>query len=124
MRIQPKTTGGFTLIEVMVTVAILGLLAGISVPNVMKSRDQAALKTILSNLRLVEEAKEVWALQAHATTGALPGEADLADYIRGDSLPTPVMGEVYNINEIGVPASATLAVKLGNIPAGGTVSLD
>ena len=107
----------------MITVAIIGMLSAISVPSLVKSREQAQLKGMINNLRIIESSKEQWALENKKGNGAQPTGADLGVYLKNNVMPTPVASETYNINPIGTPADATVFSKIGNIPAGGTVEL-
>jgi len=53
---------GFTLVEVMIVVAIIGLLATISIPNVVRARDRSQTNACISNLREIWGASQQWAL--------------------------------------------------------------
>lgn len=125
MKIKALNEGGFTLVEIMIVVVIIGLLAAIAVPNFMTARNTAQLNAIVNNLRIVEGGKDTWALESKKGSGATPANTDLAPYIKGNSMPKPVVGETYNINVVGTPATASLpgTVKLGTIAVGGTVTL-
>ena len=123
MKLRTNRRGAFTLIEVMVTVAIIGMLSAISVPSWVKSRERAQLNNIISNLRIIESSKEQWALEQKKGTGDTPVATDIAPYLKNNTMPTPIASETYNINPIGTSADATVASKIGNIPAGGTVSI-
>ena len=107
----------------MVVVAIIGLLAGITTPSVIKARDTSQLNAIINNLRLIESGKEAWALETRQGTGAVPADTEVGAFMKNNTMPTPVVGETYNINPVGELATATTPVRLGTVPAGGTVSL-
>ena len=57
-----KKQQGFTLVEIMIVVAIIGLLAAIAIPSFMKARTTSQAKACVNNLRQIESGKEQWAL--------------------------------------------------------------
>ena len=123
MNIKTRRRGGFTLIEIMIVVAIIGLLAGISTPRFVKARDTSQLNAIINNLRIIEDSKDAWALENRSGSGVTPTAAQLGEFFKGYTMPTRVRDETYNINPIGTPATATLIQGLGAIPPGGDVTL-
>ena len=125
MQIKTNKTAGFTLVEIMIVVAIIGLLAAIAIPNFVKARENAQLNSILNNLRIIEGAKDQWALENKKGTGDSVGWATgttgIADFLKGATVKN-VVGETYTIDVIGTAATAATPVKLGTYTAGGTIT--
>lgn len=114
---------GFTLIEIMLVVTIIGLLAVIAVCNFVIARDTTRLTVIRTNLRDIENAKEQWALENRKGPGAPVNDVTvIKDYLRRGGVKV-VISETYNPNPIGTPASAALPVdvKLGPYGPGATI---
>lgn len=100
---------GFTLVEIMIVVLILGILLSIAVPNWMKAREGARAKSCLENLRCIEGAKEQWAMENRKGSGDAVVEADLwPTYIKGSSFPSCSGGGVYTLGAIGDPCSCSI----------------
>lgn len=120
---QSSKKHGFTLIEIMVVVSIVGLLATIAVCNFMIARDNSRLQTIRHNLGKIEAAKEQWAFEYRKVDGSPVADVSvLSDYFRGGEV-HQVVQETYFPNPIGTVAEATLPanVKLGPYAAGASI---
>ncbi len=72
---------GFTLVEIMIVVAIIGLLAAIAIPNFVKARATAQTSACINNLRQIDAAKQEWALESHQLTNATPTSASIQPYL-------------------------------------------
>ncbi len=74
---------GFTLVEIMIVVAIIGLLAAIGIPSFQKARANSVAKAKENNLRIVESAAEQYAMENALTDGATVAASDWDDYVKG-----------------------------------------
>ncbi|MDG1892383.1 MAG: type II secretion system protein [Verrucomicrobiota bacterium] len=108
---QFRTRAAFTLVEIMIVVAIIGLLAAIAVPNLLRARERTQLSLIQNNLRLIDNAKQSWALENGQSSSAVPNEEQLAPYFNKSKFPSASVGETYNIGKVNESATA-------NLPAG------
>jgi prepilin-type N-terminal cleavage/methylation domain-containing protein len=112
MKINTSRKAGFTLVEIMIVVAIIGLLAAIAIPNFVRAREISQLNSIKNNLRILEGCKDQWALEAKKGTGDAPAWTDLGPYLKGATI-NKVVTETYNIEKVGTAAYAVAGVTLG-----------
>ena len=74
--------GGFTLVEIMIVVAIIALLAAIAVPNFLRSRKRSQATAILEEMRLIDGAKDQYAIENNKLGTVTPGWTDLVPYFK------------------------------------------
>src|SRR6267378_1007977 len=68
---------GFTLVEIMIVVAIIALLAAIAIPNFVKARTASQKSACIANLKQIDGAKATWALEMKKSSSASPATSDL-----------------------------------------------
>ena len=101
--------GGFTLIEIMIVVLIIGLLAAIAIPSFARARETSRRNACINNLRQIDAAKEQWAMENNvAEGGAGPTQAQVAVYLKGD-FPTCPSNGTYTIGNIGTNPTCSVA---------------
>ncbi len=98
---------GFTLVEIMIVVAIIGLLAAIAIPSFVKARATSRQNACINNLRQIDSGKEQWAMADNIAEGAASVAASVDAYIKGGA-PTCPGGGAYTYGNIGVDPTCTV----------------
>lgn len=110
---------GFTLVEIMIVVAIIALLAAIAVPGFLRARKRAQATKILNDLRLIDSAVDQYAIETNKTTGATVAVTDWTNYLKKGTVlyntGQDLFGDTYGPQTVdtlpSVPASAKASLS-------------
>ena len=94
MKIRTGSRNGFTLVEIMIVVAIIGMLATLAIPNFVKSRNQAHKVSCISNLQHIDGAVQLWAMENKKDPDAPVTYQDIGSYLR-NSVSCPAGGTSF-----------------------------
>ena len=101
--------GGFTLVEILIVVAIIGLLCAIAIPNYVKARANSQANACINNLRQIDGAMQQFAIERGKSVGATVNyPSDLTPYIKlnaNSSIPACPANGVYTVSPVGVEPS-------------------
>lgn len=108
--------GGFTLVEIMIVIAIIGLLCAIAIPNYVRARACSQANACINNLRQLDGAIQQFAIENGKKVGdPVSYPADLTPYIKmnsGNSIPACPAGGTYSVAPVGT--EPTVVCSLGS----------
>jgi prepilin-type N-terminal cleavage/methylation domain-containing protein len=112
----------FTLVEIMIVVAIIGLLAALAIPSFIKNRKQSQGRRIVNDVRQIDAAINAWAMEVNASDGAPVDLAAAARYMESASInTTDLLGHAYVIGPVG---NTQMAVSAATKTALAGVAID
>ena len=113
-----KRRGGFTLVEIMIVVAIIALLAAIAVPGFLRARKRSQASRILNDLRMIDSAIDQYAIETNRKTGDTVNTADWTNYLKKGSV-------LYNTGKsiLGTAYGAQTVDSIPQVPASDLATL-
>jgi len=112
MQIKTNRKSGFTLVEIMIVVAIIGLLAAIAIPNFIRARTKSQENACINNLRQMDGAIQQWALETKAAADADVSTVNIEPFIKakaGGGLPDCPATGVYAVTKVNASPTCTIA---------------
>lgn len=118
-RNRSRGPAGFTLVEIMIVVAIIALLAAIAVPGFLRARKRSQASRIINDLRLIDSAVDQYAIENNKSTGAAVAITDWTNYLKKDTnlfvTGNDIMGNSYGAQMVdslpGVPPASKTALS-------------
>jgi prepilin-type N-terminal cleavage/methylation domain-containing protein len=85
LNLTSRRTTGFTLVEIMIVVAIIALLAAIAVPGFLRARKRSQASRIINDLRLIDSAVDQYAIETNKKSGDAVAVTDWTNYLKKDT---------------------------------------
>ena len=108
----------FTLVEIMIVVAIIGLLAALAIPGFVKARKQSQGRRIINDARQMDAAVDQWALENGKKDGDSVDTTGAATYLKTAWNVNDLLGNAYTVGNVGtnqVAISATSKSALAGV---------
>src|SRR3974390_1192590 len=111
MKIKASKKSGFSRVEIMIVVAIIGLLAAIAIPNFVRARTTSQQNACINNLRQLDGAIQQYALENKLAPGANVTTTAIMPYIKltaNNTLPACPAGGTYTVNTVDTPPTCNI----------------
>jgi prepilin-type N-terminal cleavage/methylation domain-containing protein len=115
MKIRSTKKSGFTLVEIMIVVAIIGLLAAIAIPNFVRARTTSQTNACINNLRQLDGAVQQWALENKKQASDTVTLTDIQPYIKltsANALPACPAGGSYAVTTVSNVPTCNIALHV------------
>jgi prepilin-type N-terminal cleavage/methylation domain-containing protein len=112
-----RNKSAFTLVEIMIVVAIIGLLAALAIPGFVKARKQSQGRRILNDARQMDAAIDQWALEKGKSDGATVTTSDCETYLKSSWKVTDLLGNSFTVGTVGT-GQVTIAAATKSALAG------
>ena len=109
MKINTSRKSGFTLVEIMIVVAIIGLLAAIAIPNFVKARTTAQKNACIANLKQIDGGIQQWALENKKAGTDTVTTDNVKDYLKGSTIPVCPGGGSYTVSNVQTSPTCNIA---------------
>ena len=117
MKIKSMRAGGFTLVEVMIVVAIIGLLIAVAVPNFKRSINKSRTIACHTQLQNIDASKMQWSVEEKRSDADVPSESQIGVFFR-DGFPVCPAGGAYTIASVGQKATCSVHGTVGQDATG------
>jgi prepilin-type N-terminal cleavage/methylation domain-containing protein len=121
MKINASRKSGFTLVEIMIVVAIIGLLAAIAIPNFVRARTTSQMNACINNLRQIDGAVQQWALETKQASTAPVTFPNISAYLKNavtcpSAGSTATFGSSYTVTDVSTKPVCKISATTHILP--------